>query len=492
MKTFFTAAIVLFFIMGFFSITQADTWYVDNGTISGDKGTSWKAAFGTIQEAINVADVGDEIWIKMGTYFLTTQINVDKPILIYGGFEGVEKHRDQRDWVKNITTVDGQNLVYHCFWVAADATIDGFTITGGNADSSGWPHSCGAGIFSDVGSPTIANCIIIGNNAMGSGGGMLSHNGDPNITNCIFTLNTASYRGGGFGNEIGGNPIITNCIFMQNEAGSGGGISSYENSLTITNCTFSKNRSTYRGGAWAGGGAIFMNGGFHTVTNCVLWGDTSFDGETEVHHLAQWTTYMVNYCNINQDQYGNPNESTDPNGNIRLNPLFVDPENEDYRLQSSSPCIDAATSNNAPGTDIEGLYRYDVPEVTNTGDGEYPYYDIGAHEYEGAILEELSYFIAIPSDREVILKWATKFETDNNGFNIYRADTKDGEHIKINASLISAEGSSTKGTMYEFVDKDVINRKQYWYKLEDVDIYGTTTMHGPVNAKPRLIYGMIK
>ena len=33
------------------------------------------------------------------------------------------------------------------------------------------------------------------------------------------------------------------------------------------------------------------------------------------------------------------------------------------------------------------------------------------------------------------------------------------------------------------------NRKTYYYKLEDIDINGTATMHGPVSATPRLIYG---
>ena len=58
--------------------------------------------------------------------------------------------------------------------------------------------------------------------------------------------------------------------------------------------------------------------------------------------------------------------------------------------------------------------------------------------------------------------------------------------------LIPAQGSSTQGASYEFVDDGVQNRKTYYYKLEDIDLNGKSTMHGPVSATPRLIYGVGK
>ena len=36
--------------------------------------------------------------------------------------------------------------------------------------------------------------------------------------------------------------------------------------------------------------------------------------------------------------------------------------------------------------------------------------------------------------------------------------------------------------------QNVKNRKTYYYKLEDIDSSGTSTMHGPVSATPRLVY----
>jgi ELWxxDGT repeat protein len=101
----------------------------------------------------------------------------------------------------------------------------------------------------------------------------------------------------------------------------------------------------------------------------------------------------------------------------------------------------------------------------------------------------LSSFTAVPKSGKVIIQWSTESETDNAGFNIYHAEAENGPYIKINTSLILAKGSSTEGVAYEFTDSDVQNRKTYWYKLEDIDLNGNSSMHGPVSATPRLIYG---
>jgi len=111
-------------------------------------------------------------------------------------------------------------------------------------------------------------------------------------------------------------------------------------------------------------------------------------------------------------------------------------------------------------------------------------------EIEEPQLIELASFDAIASREKVTLQWVTGSEIDNEGFNLYRAESEDGEYVKINPSLIPAEGSPTQGASYKFVDNNTRNRKTYWYKLEDVDIYGNSTVHGPVSALPRLMYGV--
>ena len=89
----------------------------------------------------------------------------------------------------------------------------------------------------------------------------------------------------------------------------------------------------------------------------------------------------------------------------------------------------------------------------------------------------------IPEKTAVKVEWQTESEIDNAGFNLYRSESEDGKYIKINASLIPAKGSPTHGTSYEFVDEDMKNTKTYYYKLEDIDMNGVSTKHGPVKAK---------
>jgi outer membrane protein assembly factor BamB len=102
---------------------------------------------------------------------------------------------------------------------------------------------------------------------------------------------------------------------------------------------------------------------------------------------------------------------------------------------------------------------------------------------------ELSDFSAESENKMVILNWLTESETDNAGFNIWRK----GEYYKkINTSLIPAKGSTTTGSRYEFVDKNVLNRHNYFYILEDIDQNGVSTFHGPVQATPRFVYHFSK
>jgi hypothetical protein len=104
-------------------------------------------------------------------------------------------------------------------------------------------------------------------------------------------------------------------------------------------------------------------------------------------------------------------------------------------------------------------------------------------------LISLSSFTATPFNKAVAIEWTTASEIDNAGFNVYRAESEDGEYIRINDEMINAQGSSTEGASYEFVDEGLQNRKAYYYKLEDVDLDGQSTFHGPEKATPRWIYG---
>jgi hypothetical protein len=99
----------------------------------------------------------------------------------------------------------------------------------------------------------------------------------------------------------------------------------------------------------------------------------------------------------------------------------------------------------------------------------------------------LAEFNAIPGSARVTLAWITASEIDTAGFNIYRSTEETSQYVKINSALIKATGSPGAGATYQFADNAAQNRKTYWYKLEDIDLSGKATMHGPVSATPKLI-----
>jgi len=66
-------------------------------------------------------------------------------------------------------------------------------------------------------------------------------------------------------------------------------------------------------------------------------------------------------------------------GNIDRDPFFIDPENNDYRVQANSPCIDSG-SPTGPATDLDGNPRpVDVLGIGRDGPGAY---DMGCYEFQ--------------------------------------------------------------------------------------------------------------
>ena len=74
---------------------------------------------------------------------------------------------------------------------------------------------------------------------------------------------------------------------------------------------------------------------------------------------------------------------TGQDGNVSVDPNYVNRGAGDLRLQGSSPVIDAATSEAAPLADLDFNSRIDLPGVPNSGGGASPFYDMGAYEFGG-------------------------------------------------------------------------------------------------------------
>lgn len=85
-----------------------------------------------------------------------------------------------------------------------------------------------------------------------------------------------------------------------------------------------------------------------------------------------------------------------------------------------------------------------------------------------------------------VIFWKTGAETHNLGFNIYRDQS--GQRVRVNPSLIAGSALVMRGALprhsaktYSWVDSSSsAGGGSYW--LEDVDVNGTRTMHGPVSV----------
>jgi len=277
----------------------------------------------TIQAAIDAADEGDTVVVAPRTY----QENVD-----FKGKNITLTSSDPDNPAAVAATIlqgDGSApVVTFAGYETAACALVGFTITGGS-------NTVGGGILGNGANASISRCVITGNDASWCGG-IGQCNGL--VDRCTISQNQATYNGGGLGSCHG---QIVSCLISDNLAqGFGGGLVDCD--ADIVNCTIANN--TARDDdvpEHTGGGLKFCDG---AVTNCIVSGNSGWQfGDCQ--------------CVITYSLYGGPVE----NGNINGNPLFVDSANGDYRLQPSSPCVDAGTNQPPvvlPDTDLDGASRW--------------------------------------------------------------------------------------------------------------------------------------
>jgi predicted outer membrane repeat protein len=247
------------------------------------------------------------------------------------------------------------------------AVLDGFTITGGNADGPD-PNNHGGGMYNESGSPTVTSCTFSLNSASICGAGMYNYfSGVIIMSDCTFRDNSAGYDGGAIFNWIT-DPVLTNSVFSGNTAGgNGGGMFTGHGYGTLGNCTFSENSADRYGGG------IYNAKLYGEVvwTNCIFWGNVAEEGPQIglSEPVMGGAETFVSYCDIQGGQLDvyDPGEMLRwGDGNIDADPCFADEAGGDYHLRSTagrwdpntktwvtdantSPCIDAGNPGCLPG-----------------------------------------------------------------------------------------------------------------------------------------------
>lgn len=97
----------------------------------------------------------------------------------------------------------------------------------------------------------------------------------------------------------------------------------------------------------------------------------------------------------------------------------------------------------------------------------------------------LSEFWAQRQTGYVELNWRTLAEFDNYGFRLYRSSTPNrADAVLLTEEIIPGQGRGrVGGATYQYIDTDPLEGASYYW-LEDIDLNGKSTFHGP--AQPRL------
>ncbi len=296
------------------------------------------------------------------------------------------------------------------WWAGGLLTRSGLVELSECAFENNHAGEAGGGLFSN--SPLHATqCTFTRNSTLGNGGGANVYGYGPSSTfaECLFDQNR-SHTGGAIYIDEWSETIVDRCHIAGNLAAFGGGVASVRahSDLRLVNTLIAANQADAYGGGIAGGdgpltvrnctvanntagalGAGMIVGRNTAVTNSIAWGNVADpQGDRWTDEIAQIDGLEVadiQYCDVQgwSGAYGGE-------GNIGLNPLFVDPVDADgswgplsadFRLRSDSPCINTGQ----PSPTIDPWPGAPLPEYETDLDGKPRVLcgqrDMGAYEF---------------------------------------------------------------------------------------------------------------
>lgn len=375
-----------------------------NGT---GRGFSWSDASGDLYAMIGTLQRGGgEVWVAAGTYTTAVGENLEiiEGVNVYGGFPnfgtpGMKERRPVESDPHYRTILQAQpqsentnvgRVLTQTGDFIQETTWDGFTLQNGSvritSDEDG-----GAGVKLMKGG-RLVNMVVQNNiNEVSSGselnvrgGGVFNAGGT--LINCHIRDNQAvgmmSAWVGGTSNVYGAGLYMTsgtayNCVISNNtltanvKALLGGsanayGAGVYVNAGTFFNNTITKNSATSSSGLIAGSASSASGVRVEntaSIVNCIVYGNTG----TAKQITGDGTTSVSYSCT---------GESYPGEGNMVVNPQFVNVGGNDFHLQEGSPMINVGNTYPSgftlPETDMDYTARIKDCAV-----------DIGAYEYGG-------------------------------------------------------------------------------------------------------------
>jgi len=412
-------------------------WFVDASAVdNNNSGINWSVPFTRLQDAIAVAQAGDEIWVAEGSYApdeggsetagdRSASFVLRCGVEIFGGFPtgGGDLSFAARnpDPETNHTILTGDLLgddetggsnaenSYHVLrGEDADSStlLDGFTVRAGNANAAGTGfESRGGGMLcSSAGAPTLRRVHFTENCATFIGGAIYLNEAAPTFDEVTFLGNhttgteTGTWGEGGAIYINNADPIFTRCRFLGNASSSdGGAVSHHTSDAQYTNSLFSGNSAAGLGGAiyssasssepdylhcsfsgnsaGSNGGAIHQASGAVHLINSLAWGNGA--GALSGAFVVDASHSLFETLDLTGAGSGNF-DGTDPSND----PLFADADGADNIVGTLDddvrPGVGSPAHNVADSSAISG--------ITTDLDGnlrEVPFgLDLGAFEYQ--------------------------------------------------------------------------------------------------------------
>jgi hypothetical protein len=239
---------------------------------------------------------------------------------------------------------------------------------------------------------------------------------------------------------------VSNCVVTGCDRGIQSGLDG-TTVVNVINCTLDNNNY-----------GVFAHGGVMNLANTII-SDSLTAG---VAYCCGSTLSTFEYCDVwsATGSYASPiwpiPNQTGIQGNISVNPQFINAALGNYELNFNSPCIDSANGAVAPVTDLTGAPRYSDPAVpikngvTNVN-GVYP--DIGAYEFvqtASSPVDLIANFVIGPATetagQQVTLQWSD--------INIGTGNATGPWHDTI--SLVSENGGPTVTVATVLVAQNVV------------------------------------
>ncbi|MDF2190677.1 MBG domain-containing protein [Paraflavitalea sp. CAU 1676] len=277
--------------------------YVNKNNPTPGDGSSWSNAVTELADVLRWAKAKEadwtggsplQVWVAGGTYKplysaaddnfgnedgMNNSFLLVKNLKLYGGFAGTETDLSERDLSiasnKSIlsgdfngddlvigtavdlvieNTIENANHVVISSGEVGEASLDGFTVSGGGGDmealndiqvNSNWlTRLGGGGVHNYLSAPSITNVVIRGNKSFFHGGGIYNDQSSPVLTNVLIVDNVSEFQGGGMVNANMSAPVLTNVTISNNNAlVEGGGYINISSNPTIRNTIVSGNSS---------------------------------------------------------------------------------------------------------------------------------------------------------------------------------------------------------------------------------------------------------